>query len=165
MNQEKNTAHEREAPHSHFIQGLSPVIFTVILGLDSWLLHWSTQLNDVVPLFIRWILFAIFLCTAFSLMYFSHKALFSGHEPSDSLVSGGILKSVRNPMYLGIMCIYIAFFCLSISFIALGAFVVVFLVYNKMVQYEEGILEEMFGDAFLDYKKRVPRWIPKIINK
>ncbi|MHA1672589.1 MAG: methyltransferase family protein [Promethearchaeota archaeon] len=79
----------------------------------------------------------IFLWMALFLMYLSHKVLFSGHEPSDSLLTGGILKWVRNPMYLGIMCIYIAFFCLSISFIALGAFVVIFLVYDKMVQYEE----------------------------
>ena len=168
MNQEKLektnklTGHEREAPHSHLIQGLSPVVFIIITSLDGWVLHWTTQLNDVVPLLIRGILCALFLSLAVSLMYLSHKMLFKDHKPSDRLITEGILKRVRNPMYLGIMCIYIAFLFLSMSLIALGAFIIIFIVYDNMVQYEEGILEQLFGEAFAEYKKQVPRWIPKL---
>ena len=159
---EKPTGHAREAPHSHLIQGLSPVIFTIILGLDGWVLHWTTQLNDVVPFVVRGILCVVFLILAVYLMNSSHKILFKDHKPSDTLITEGILNRVRNPMYLGIMCIYLAFFFLSMSLIALGAFIFIVIVYDKMVQYEEGILEQLFGEAFVEYKNQVPRWFPKL---
>ncbi|MHA1745195.1 MAG: methyltransferase family protein, partial [Promethearchaeota archaeon] len=117
---EELTHHEREAPHSHLIQGLSPILFTLILSLDGWVLHWTTQLNDIVPLIVRGILCVVFLSLAVYLMNSSHKILFRDHKPSDTLITEGILKRVRNPMYLGIMCIYLAFFFLSMSLIALG---------------------------------------------
>ena len=34
--------------------------------------------------------------------------------------------------------------------------------YEKMVNFEEDILEEMFGEDYIEYKKKVPKWIPKI---
>ena len=160
--QKKLTRHEREAPHAHLIQALSAVIFIIIIILDGEFLQWSTQLNNIVPFLVRCILFVLFLSIAFFLMHLSNKALFHNNKPSDNLITDGILKRVRNPLYFGIMCIYIAFLCFSISFIALGVLVVIFLVYNKMVQYEEGVLEQLFGETFLDYKKQVPRWIPKL---
>ncbi len=162
MKSNKLTGHDREAPHSHLIQGLSPVLFILIAVLDGWVLRWSTQLNDVVPLLVRGIFCGIFLSIALGLMYLSHKALFSNHEPSDHLITNGILKRVRNPMYLGIMCIYVAFLCLSISFISLGAFLIIFWIYNRMVQYEEQVLEGLFGEAFVEYKKHVSRWMLKL---
>jgi protein-S-isoprenylcysteine O-methyltransferase Ste14 len=68
-------------------------------------------------------------------------------------------------MYFGILLIYVACICLSISLISIVAFIPIFLVYNKMVIYEEKILIGLFGKQFLDYKKNVPRWFPKIIKK
>jgi protein-S-isoprenylcysteine O-methyltransferase Ste14 len=33
-----------------------------------------------------------------------------------------------------------------------------------MVKFEEKILEEIFGEQFLEYKKKVPRWFLKFKN-
>jgi hypothetical protein len=33
--------------------------------------------------------------------------------------------------------------------------------YSLIVSYEEGVLESIFGQAYLDYKKTTPRWIPR----
>jgi len=51
---------------------------------------------------------------------------------------------------------------LSISVICIVFFVFIFLLYDKMVNFEENILEKMFGKDYVEYKKKVPKWIPKI---
>ena len=33
--------------------------------------------------------------------------------------------------------------------------------YTLIVSYEEGVLESIFGQEYLDYKKATPRWIPR----
>jgi hypothetical protein len=40
--------------------------------------------------------------------------------------------------------------------------VVVFAIeYELIVRYEEGVLETTFGQQYLDYKSRTPRWLPR----
>jgi protein-S-isoprenylcysteine O-methyltransferase Ste14 len=63
-------------------------------------------------------------------------------------------------MYLGVLLLYLAFITLSISLIALVFFIVIFLVYNWLVNFEEKILENKFGNQWLEYKKNVPKWLP-----
>ena len=33
--------------------------------------------------------------------------------------------------------------------------------YSLIVSYEEGVLETIFGQEYLDYKATTPRWIPR----
>jgi len=76
------------------------------------------------------------------------------------IVSSGIYKYTRNPMYLGLTFILSA---LSIWFGArFGLFVVViFILYINRFQIkpEEDALEKQFGESYLEYKSRVRRWI------
>ena len=97
-------------------------------------------------------------------MRLSHRTLFNNNKPSNTLITEGILERVRHPLYLGILLIYVAFLCLSISLICVGLFIVVLIIYNKMANYEENVLEKLFGNDYLDYKKKVPKWIPKIFK-
>ncbi len=156
-----NEQTRREIKYSHLIQGGLPIAFIIIWILDSFIFFISTILNSFVPLILRIILFSIVLILAFIFMRLSHKALISENEPSNTLITDGILDHVRNPMYLGVLLIYVAFLFLSISLICVVFFIIVALIYNKMVNYEEKVLEEIFGDEWLDYKKQVPKWIPR----
>ena len=144
MSSNKQT--RREIKYSHLIQGGLPIAFTIIWILDSFVFFISTILNSFVPLVLRIILFSIVLVLAFIFMGLSHKSLFSENEPSNTLITDGILAHVRNPMYLGVLLIYFAFLFLSISLICMVFFIIVALIYNKMVNYEEKVLEEIFGD-------------------
>lgn len=162
MNDIDNPHDSREVRHSHLIQTLLPITFIVIWVLDSWILLISVWLNNFVPLIIRLILFITVLGLALIIMYLSHKTLFNHNEPSDTLITSGIMGRVRNPLYLSVLLIYIAVLLLSISIISIGFFIIIFLVYNRMVNYEEKKLEKMFGNEFLEYKKKVPKWIPKL---
>ncbi len=161
----RHKGHEREIPHAHIYHALLPIIFIAIWFLDSQIFRLSTILDEYVPPIVRLSLFIVILATAIIFILLSHRALFRSHQPPDSLITTGILGYVRNPMYFGILLIYVSFIFLSISLISIGFFFLVFLVYNKMVSFEEMILENMFGDQFIDYKKKVSKWIPNPFKK
>lgn len=166
MDESKNlNKHDREAPHSHLIQGLAPLIFIIIMLIDL-TFQWSTQLAVFIPIYVRIILLLVFLGMAILLIQLSHKVLFHKHntksEPSNELISTGVLKYVRNPMYLGILLIYVAFIFFTFSLISVAVFVIVVILYNRMVNYEETILEQIFGEEYMEYKNNVPKWIPKL---
>lgn len=148
---------KREMPHSHVYQALLPIIFLIVWVLDS-NLKVTIFLNDIIPFMVRAALFVVVLGIAFLLMGLSHRAIFN-NGPSTTLITGGIFSHTRNPMYLGILFIYIAFIALSISLICVALFLLVVYTYTKMVDYEENILEELFKD-YKEYKERVPKWIP-----
>jgi protein-S-isoprenylcysteine O-methyltransferase Ste14 len=42
----------------------------------------------------------------------------------------------------------------------MGFFIIVFIAYNKMANYEEKVLEKLFGEEYLGYKKKVSKWFP-----
>lgn len=165
MNINRHKGHEREAPNSHIIQGVSPIVFIIIWFLDSQVFRFSTYLNIFVLFPIRLILFIIVFAISITFIMFSHRTLFKSHEPSNKLITGGVLRYVRNPMYFGILLIYVAFLVLSISLIGIGLFIIIFLVYNWMVNYEEKILEDIFGDEYREYKSKVSKWIPNPFRK
>ncbi|MFX1237929.1 MAG: methyltransferase family protein [Promethearchaeota archaeon] len=157
----KQISHSRrEYPHGHLIQITIPIIFSIIWILDMFVLQWTIWLNSIVPLPLRIILSIATFVLAFFTIYSSHKLLFDHNRPSDSLINDGILKYVRNPLYLGVLFIYVAFIFLSMSLISIISFVIVFLVYNKLVNYEERILEDLFGEKYKKYKSSTSKWIP-----
>ena len=156
--------HDREMPNAHLYHILMPLIFIAIWILDSNVFRISTILDNFVPFLLRVMLFIVVLITALSFIQISHNILFKDHEPPNTVIDRGILGRTRNPMYFGILLIYVALIFLSISLISIGIFFLIFLVYNKMAIFEEKILEEKFGNEFLEYKKRVPRWFPKFFN-
>ncbi|MFX1499816.1 MAG: methyltransferase family protein [Promethearchaeota archaeon] len=160
MSEKRHKGHEREAPNAHIYHILLPTVFVLVWFLDSRIFRFSIFLNDYIPFVIRLILFIIVLALAITFIFLSHRILFKSHQPSDSLIITGILKYTRNPMYFGILLIYVALIFLSISLISIVFFIIVFLVYNWMVNFEQNILENMFGENFLEYKKRVPKWFP-----
>ena len=78
------------------------------------------------------------------------------------LVTYGIFGWVRNPLYVGNFLIWLGFGVGSAVWWFLPLAVVLFAVeYTFIVRYEEGVLESIFGQEYLDYKARTPRWFPR----
>ena len=80
-------------------------------------------------------------------------------EKASSLVTGGIFKYSRNPMYLGMLFILIS---ISIRFnfyggILIVGFFVYFITYFQILPEEKAMLK-LFGDDFINYKKKTRRW-------
>jgi len=78
------------------------------------------------------------------------------------LVTYGIFRWVRNPLYVGNFFIWMGFVVISGVLWFLPVAMLLFAIeYSLIVSYEEGVLESIFGQAYLDYKKTTPRWIPR----
>ena len=81
-------------------------------------------------------------------------------EESSTLIINGIFSLSRNPMYLGFALLLggVALFLGSLSpLIILPIFV--FLIEKNFIISEEKLLEKTFGQAYLEYKRKVRRWI------
>jgi len=81
-------------------------------------------------------------------------------EETNRLVTSGIFKYSRNPMYLGMLMIIIStsIFYLNIYSI-LTPFLFVFWINKFQIKREEIFLTEKFGKEYLSYKKKTRRWI------
>ena len=81
-------------------------------------------------------------------------------ETASSLVTSGVFKYTRNPMYLGLLLILIY---LSLIFNVVGGCLISlgFIIYITKFQIipEEVAMEKLFGNQFLEYKQQVRRWI------
>jgi len=78
------------------------------------------------------------------------------------LVTYGIFRWVRNPLYVGNFLIWMGFVVISGVLWFLPIAIVLFAIeYTLIVAYEEGVLESIFGREYLDYKQMAPRWIPR----
>ena len=75
------------------------------------------------------------------------------------LVTYGAFAWCRNPLYVGNFLAWMGFTTVSGVFWFLPIAIVVFAIeYSLIVRYEEGVLESIFGQEYLDYKARTPRW-------
>jgi protein-S-isoprenylcysteine O-methyltransferase Ste14 len=78
------------------------------------------------------------------------------------LVTYGIFRWVRNPLYVGNFLIWMGFVVISAVMWFLPVAILLFAIeYTLIVAYEEGVLESIFGREYLDYKQTTPRWIPR----
>ena len=81
-------------------------------------------------------------------------------EPLKALVTGGFYRFTRNPMYLGMITILIGAAVLygdvgSLLPIPLFAGIIEI----KFIRGEERFLHAIFGDEYLEYKRKVRRWL------
>ncbi len=77
------------------------------------------------------------------------------------LVTHGPFALSRNPLYNGNFLLWMGFVALSGVWWFLPVAIVLFAIeYYYIVSYEEGVLESIFGEEYLAYKRRTPRWIP-----
>ena len=161
MPHEHNKGAGKEHPKTHLILITSVIIFLSVCFFDSLIFKISTQLTLFIPLITRITLFAFVLVIALVFQNLSHKAVFSNEEVK-LLKKSGIFAHVRNPIYLIIPLYFIAFILLTMSLISIIPFIISFIMYNIMVKFEENDLEKIFGQEYLEYKEKVPRWLPRL---
>ncbi len=151
----------REHPRSHLIQLLAMIIFFLIWVLDSFIFMFSTVFTQYVPFIIRIVLFLILLVIGLVLIFRTGHILFHEETPS-MLITTRIFARTRNPIYLGVLIIYLGFIFLSVSLISIIGFIFALILYNWIVNFEENDLEEIFKEEYKEYKKKVPKWIPSL---
>ncbi len=78
------------------------------------------------------------------------------------LVNYGAFAWCRNPLYVGNWLVWMGFTVVSGVLWFLPVAAVLFAVeYYFIVRYEEGVLETIFGEEYLAYKRETPRWFPR----
>ncbi len=83
-------------------------------------------------------------------------------DPTRRLVVRGVYRFVRNPMISGVIAVLFGEAALTASTglcIWLLCFVAANAVYIPLV--EERGLERRFGEAYVEYRRNVPRWVPR----
>ncbi|MBK7408095.1 MAG: isoprenylcysteine carboxylmethyltransferase family protein [Saprospirales bacterium] len=92
--------------------------------------------------------------------FFQTKNTLITVKPANSLQTSGIYSISRNPMYLGLLILYIGIGCFKgnvWSFMLVP--VVILVITNFVIQNEEKYLERAFGVDYIEYRKKVRRWI------
>ena len=95
-------------------------------------------------------------------LFANNKTTISPFTPSETtaLVTSGMYRYSRNPMYLGLVLLTIAatiFFGTWLGIVIVVAFI--FLLNFLQIIPEEEALLDIFGEEYVEYKKKVRRWI------
>ena len=81
-------------------------------------------------------------------------------KPATALVTSGIYRRTRNPMYLGMALIYAGLAVLLNSLPSLVLLpLVIAIVHSQVIAREEAYLERAFGNEYVAYKGQVRPWI------
>ena len=105
--------------------------------------------------------FLVLLCVAVFIV--RGKGTPAVFDPPTEFVAAGPYAYVRNPMYIGgfLLMVGFGFYHASLSIITLA--LILFVLFHFFVLLvEEPNLERSFGKSYLDYKKKINRWIPKL---
>lgn len=81
-------------------------------------------------------------------------------RPANTLQTTGIYKITRNPMYQGLVFVYIGLTCIAGNWwnvILLP--LLLFIIQQYVIKREESYLTRHFGNIYTDYKARVRRWL------
>ncbi len=137
------------------------IVFMIVWLLDSFVLKITVNLAGVVPIIVRLVFMAIFIVFGICLMKSLHKVL-DEVNGTTTVIQKGVFKYVRHPLYLGCILFYLGLVLATFSIAAFTVFILICISYNFIASYEEKKLVDKFGNDYLEYKKNVPKWFPKI---
>jgi len=149
---------------------LSFIIFIIFVALQLDQLHglpdmFASPLNIIIA--VPFLALGSFLSMWSLLHFFQAKGTPVPFDPPPRLVDTGPYAYVRNPMVSGVLItlfgVGVLLKSISLTFIftpALFAFV-----YIELKAIEEPELEMRLGEAYQEYKKKVPMFFPRLSNK
>ena len=109
-----------------------------------------------------WALLGVCLVLAGSAVFLFRRAGTAPNptRPTTAIVVHGPFRFTRNPMYLGLVALYVSLslFVNSVWPLVLLP-IVVAVVQRQVILREEAYLERKFGEQYRAYKARVRRWI------
>lgn len=144
---------------------LPPILFLLFILLilaSCWLL--GSRHNLAFPynlLGIPWVLIGYLMAIKGKTLFKKLDTNIMTFEQPDKLVTEGLYRFSRNPMYLGFVTALIGVALISGAAISSFLWVLLFfIITNKWyIDFEEKAMTEAFGQEYEDYCKRVRRWI------
>ncbi len=81
-------------------------------------------------------------------------------KPTKAIVTVGVYSYTRNPMYLSMVILLIAFtFLANALWIAISIPFFMIIMQKGVIEREEAYLQNKFGEEYIQYKNQVRRWI------
>ena len=144
---------------------IKPPHIAITLLLASWLLdHFFRQFRSIYGKFryIGLIILLIGLSITFYSFYLFKKnktPIIPGTKPT-FVVQSGPYKFTRNPMYLGVTLALLGISIYIGNLLSLLSPLIFFIAMNLVyIPFEEKLMENLFGKLYLNYKKKVRRWL------
>jgi protein-S-isoprenylcysteine O-methyltransferase Ste14 len=144
---------------------IAPPLLFVIPILISLVIEWFVPTSFVHGAF-RWIIGALFFFAGIALNvggFITQKRAGTDpipFNPSTRIVSHGLYRFTRNPMYIGFALWTLALAMLvDCAWTLLAVPIGLVLIDRIVITREERYLERKFGEEYLSYKRRVRRWI------
>lgn len=141
------------------------ILLFLFLGIwisDTFIFHYSTFLRDVIPDYIRIPFAGVVLITGWYLARGGMKEVFGTKRENPEVISSGVFRIVRHPIYTGALLFYLGAILITLSIVSAVFWILILLFYIYIARYEERILTETFGEDYRNYKKQVGMLFPKI---
>ena len=144
---------------------IHPPVLTVIFIVIAYLAKRTIPLPFVVSSVVENIGFALvvigFLFGVAALLAFRKaRTTVNPHGSVSSIVTSGVYRFTRNPIYLGFLLMLIGLPLNSGTYWGILLAPVFVMSMNRLViEKEEAYLEEKFRDVYAGYKSRVRRWL------
>jgi protein-S-isoprenylcysteine O-methyltransferase Ste14 len=82
------------------------------------------------------------------------------NRPTETIVRDGLYRWSRNPIYIGLVLLYLGFAALGDSLWVLGLLAPLLVVMHfGVILREEAYLDRKFGDVYREYRAGVRRWL------
>lgn len=102
---------------------------------------------------------ALIFLTAFFNLGSSIRLLLPGEEEQTQLITDGWYAYSRNPLYLGLHIAMIGWILILPSLLTVVALVIFLINQHFRILTEEKFLEKRFGEEYIEYKRRVRRYL------
>jgi protein-S-isoprenylcysteine O-methyltransferase Ste14 len=146
---------QRIEPPSYLFAAMALMAMLHLLVPGAAIIGYPWQLLGSAPL-----LLGILLNLCADAAFKRHGTTVKPFEPSSTLITTGVFRVSRHPMYLGMVLILLGIAVLMGSvtpLLAVMAFAV--LMDRRFIRIEERMLARQFGTAWQAYKQRVRRWL------
>ena len=138
---------------------------TVLILVPVWIeKNTSIKFISLLVLGIILIIFGLFIMTLTIWSFIKiGKGTLAAWNPTRKLVIAGMYRYVRNPMIIGVMLVLLGESIALLSFNIFVWAIIFFAIYNLYsFAIEEPNLKKKFSDDYIEYKRNVPRWIPRL---
>jgi protein-S-isoprenylcysteine O-methyltransferase Ste14 len=145
---------------------VAPPPFIFLAGLAVGFALEALLPGSSVPDALAWILGGVLLLAGLALLFSFERAFTQKKTPANpwrpttAIATDGPYRFTRNPAYLGMALVYVGIaLCSHALWVLLPLPLVLAIVDRGVIAREERYLERKFGQEYLDYKRRVRRWV------
>jgi protein-S-isoprenylcysteine O-methyltransferase Ste14 len=145
---------------------LTLYVLTGVFGLDIPWLHVSGHLCTTllgygeVGALVEMMIGYTLVFAGIGLMITGWREVYRAQQRGE-LVTSGVYAVVRHPQYLGILIALFGQIVHWPTILTVGLYPVIVWAYVRLARHEERTLLAHFGDAYRDYRRRVPMLVPR----